>query len=185
MLQSISQYMKSGCCYNYIDLVDTILAFHAITGCDSVSQFSGHGKKTAWAVFKQHHTDLIGLGRALSLNALLHQQCPRLIHATKHESSCFVSVVRKRLCHQPQMQQYPDFHPVTEMGWMHLDGRLVPRLLSLPPIPKTCREITSCGCMKRCLSQRCSCRKIRMEFIEACNCRKLGDYCRNTHDDQE
>ena len=35
-----------------IDLVDTLLAFHAITGCDSVSRFSGHGKKTAWAVFK-------------------------------------------------------------------------------------------------------------------------------------
>ena len=31
----------------YIDLVDTLLAFHAITGCDSVSQFGGHGKKTA------------------------------------------------------------------------------------------------------------------------------------------
>ena len=45
-----------------IDLVDTLLAFHAITGCDSVSQFSGHGKKTAWVVFKQHHTDPIGLG---------------------------------------------------------------------------------------------------------------------------
>ena len=43
------------------DLVDTLLAFHAITGCDSVSQFSGNGKKTAWVVFKQHHTDLIGL----------------------------------------------------------------------------------------------------------------------------
>ena len=36
----------------YIDLVDTPLAFHAITGCDSVSQFSDHGKKTAWAVFR-------------------------------------------------------------------------------------------------------------------------------------
>ena len=47
----------------YIDLVDTLLAFHAITGCDSVSQFSGHGKKTAWTVFKRHHTDLIGRGK--------------------------------------------------------------------------------------------------------------------------
>ena len=49
-----------------IDLVDTLLAFHAITGCDGVSQFSGHGKKTAWAVFKQHQTDLIGLAKAHS-----------------------------------------------------------------------------------------------------------------------
>ena len=30
-----------------IDLVATLLAFHAITGCDSVSQVSGNGKKTA------------------------------------------------------------------------------------------------------------------------------------------
>ena len=52
---------------------------------------------------------------------------------------------------------YPDLPPVTEMGWMHLDGRLVPRLLSLSPIPKVCREITSCGCTKGCLSQRSSC----------------------------
>ena len=46
-----------------IDLVDTLLAFHAITGCDSVSPFSGNDKKSAWVVFKQHHTDLIGLGK--------------------------------------------------------------------------------------------------------------------------
>ena len=80
---------------------------------------------------------------------------------------------------------YPDLPQVTEMGWMHMDGRLVPRLLSLPPIPKAYREIPSCGCMKGCLSQRSNCRKIRMECIEAFNCRKPGDNCRNTHDDQE
>lgn len=25
--------------------------FHALTGCDTVSSFTGHGKKTAWAVW--------------------------------------------------------------------------------------------------------------------------------------
>ena len=56
----------------------------------------------------------------------------------------------------------PDLPPVTYMGWMHLDGRLLmPGLLSLPPIPKACREITSFGCTNGCLSQRC--RKIIME----------------------
>ena len=44
----------------------------------------------------------------------------------------------------------PDLLPVTEIGWMHLDGKLVPRLLSLPPIPKSCREITSCGYTNGC-----------------------------------
>ena len=48
------------------DQVNTLLAFHAITVCDSVSQFIGHGKKTTWTVFQQHHTDMIGLARALS-----------------------------------------------------------------------------------------------------------------------
>jgi len=26
--------------------------FHAFTGCDTVSCFTGHGKKTAWATWK-------------------------------------------------------------------------------------------------------------------------------------
>ncbi len=47
------------------DQLDTMLAFHALTGCDSVSQFSGHSKKTAWQVFQHHHTDLLGLGKGL------------------------------------------------------------------------------------------------------------------------
>ena len=28
-----------------VEQLDTLLTFHAVTGCDSVSQFSGHGKK--------------------------------------------------------------------------------------------------------------------------------------------
>ena len=64
-------YMKAGMYFSVheiqmllsIDLADTLLAFHAITGCDSVSQFSGLGKKTVRVVFKQYHTDLIGLGK--------------------------------------------------------------------------------------------------------------------------
>ena len=64
-------YMKAGMYFPVheiqmllsIELVDTLLVFHAITGCDSVSQFSGHGKKTALSVFKKHHTDLVGLGK--------------------------------------------------------------------------------------------------------------------------
>jgi len=45
-----------------IEQVSSILAFHAITGCDSVSQFSGHSKKTAWRVFQHHHRILSHLG---------------------------------------------------------------------------------------------------------------------------
>ncbi len=70
LLLLLAHYDKMGCAYLYMkagtskapkyfpvheihkllspDQLDTILAFHALTGCDSVSQFSGHSKKTAW-----------------------------------------------------------------------------------------------------------------------------------------
>ncbi|KAK2152013.1 hypothetical protein LSH36_342g04007 [Paralvinella palmiformis] len=46
------------------DQVDTPLAFHSIIGCDSVSQFSGHGEKTTWTVFQ--HLSLALFARTLS-----------------------------------------------------------------------------------------------------------------------
>ena len=45
-----------------IEQVSSILACHAITGCDSVSQLSGHSKKTAWRLFQHHHRNLSHLG---------------------------------------------------------------------------------------------------------------------------
>ena len=145
-----------------IERVDTKLAFHAITRFDSVSQFSCRGKKTAWAVSTQHHNDLIGLDTG-SLTENIDTSTYIFIckiYGVLEVDTCnkarvkfFVSVVNKRLCHQPHISAkfhimrshyqasvwnqahspYPALPPVTEMGWMHLDGRLVPRLLSLPP----------------------------------------------------
>ena len=40
----------------------TLRAFHAVTGCDTVSQFAGHGKVTAWKAFKQNNQLLTSLG---------------------------------------------------------------------------------------------------------------------------
>ena len=158
----------------FIDLEDTLLAFRAVTGCDSVSQFNGHGKKTAWAVFKQHHTDLIGLGKgSLTENIDISTEkfigkmygVPEIDTCNKARVKLFcigrtqdtlpptsdvakIHIMRSHYqasiwnhAHSP----YPDLPPVTEMGWIHLDGRLVPRLLSLPHIPKASKEITSCG----------------------------------------
>ncbi|RXM29763.1 hypothetical protein EOD39_8503 [Acipenser ruthenus] len=42
---------------------EAVLPFHAITGCDSVSYFSGHSKKTAWKVFNTHNHLLKDLGK--------------------------------------------------------------------------------------------------------------------------
>ena len=35
------------------EVVENLPGFHAVTGCDTVSSFAGHGKKSCWAVFLQ------------------------------------------------------------------------------------------------------------------------------------
>ena len=35
------------------EILESLLAFHAVTGCDTTSQFTSFGIKTAWQVFKQ------------------------------------------------------------------------------------------------------------------------------------
>ena len=42
----------------------TLLAFHAVTGCNTVSQFAGHGKMTARKALKKNNELLTSLGCA-------------------------------------------------------------------------------------------------------------------------
>ncbi len=42
-------------------LVGNLLAFHALTGCDT-SHMANHSKQTSWTLFKEHHALLNGLG---------------------------------------------------------------------------------------------------------------------------
>ena len=42
--------------------VEAIPSFHAITGCDTVSYFAGHSKKTSWKTFTEPHMLLRNLG---------------------------------------------------------------------------------------------------------------------------
>jgi hypothetical protein len=49
----------------------SLLAFHAITGCDTVSQFAGIGKKTACKIFETHHHLLQHLGDGLPEKSVL------------------------------------------------------------------------------------------------------------------
>jgi len=163
-------------------------------------------------VFQQYHTDLIGYGKGpltdhivMSTEKLICKMygvpdddtcnkarvmlfCIGRAHKTLPPTSDATTFhimwahYQARVWNQAHLP-CPDLLPVTEMGWMHLDGKLVPRLLSLPPIPKSCREITSCGCTNGCLTQRCSCRNICTECIEMCPCKRRAGVCRNIYDD--
>ena len=41
-------------------LQSALPAFHAVTGCDTVSQFAGQGKVVAWKAFENNSQLLIG-----------------------------------------------------------------------------------------------------------------------------
>ncbi|KAG1680854.1 hypothetical protein GQR58_012109 [Nymphon striatum] len=43
-------------------VLDALLAFHAIAGCDTVSYLMGHSKKTSWDVFLEHNKLLQKIG---------------------------------------------------------------------------------------------------------------------------
>ena len=45
------------------EIVDNILGFHALTGCDSTSSMAGFGKKKCWIAFEQKPELLAGVGR--------------------------------------------------------------------------------------------------------------------------
>ena len=170
--------------------------------------------KTAWQVFQKHHKDLADLGKGyLTENTVVSAAkfickmygIPKVDTSNKARVKLFCIgraqenlpltsdaakfyIMRSRyqasVWNQAHLQ-HPDLPPAAEMGWMHSEGQLVPWLLSLPPIPKACKEITTYyGCTNGCPSQRCCCRKIRMECIEACNCRKLGVSCLNIRGNQ-
>lgn len=192
------------------DQLQTLLAFHAVTGCDSVSQFSGHSKNTAWQVFLKHHTDLLGLGKGPITKEILRSTEAFICYGVPEVDTCDKARL-KLFCNGHSQEtlpptsdaaklhimrahyqatvwnqahmSHPNLPPVTEMGWMNLDDQLVPQLLSLPPIPKACKEIISCGCLKGCLSQRCGCRKSGMQCMESCSCRKLENSCQNTEEE--
>ena len=191
-----------------IEQVSSILAFHAITGCDSVSQLSGHSKKTAWRVFQHHHRNLSHLGKGHITEDIIKSAEKFIcqLYGVPETDMCDEARVKlfcigqaqealpptsdatrfhiKRSHYQASvwMQAHvpsPVLPTVTDMGWDRKDGQLVPRLLCLPPIPKACSEIMSCGCTKGCLSRLCSCRKMSLPCIEACKCHKHGAECRN------
>ena len=85
------------------DQLDTLLAFYALTECDSVSQFSGHGKKTAWQVFEQHHTDLAGLRKGSFTEDILTSSDVWHWFMQQSTSKAILQRSSPRDCHQPQM----------------------------------------------------------------------------------
>ena len=73
----------------------------------------------------------------------------------------------------------PKLPQPTSMGWKYEDGRLIPELMTLEPVPDSWLEIISCGCKSGCSTRRCKCRKSNLHCTGSCKCQELVNDCLN------
>ena len=192
------------------DIVDALLAFHAITGCDSVSQYLGHNKKKAWKIFLEHRYLLSDLGRGelTPATASAAETFICRIYGVTDVDTCDkarVKLFSRSLSHESlppttdaaqlhiQRSHYQTnvwiqadttiqfFQDVTSSGWTISGDVLIPEMMRLPPITEACLEITSCSCTKGCNSRRCSCRQVGLGCTDACKCMDCLMPCMNNN----
>ena len=154
--------------------LESLLAFHALTGCDSVSYIAGHSKKTAWKIFQQHHQLLKDLGRGelnqetitaaekflcriYGLEEVDSVDKARVVYFTRSRSLSSLPPTSDALCYHIQRSHYqamvwlqaccayPNLPEPTALGWKLVDGKLTPELMSLPAVPESCIEVIACS----------------------------------------
>jgi hypothetical protein len=170
-------------------IIDNIIAFHAITGCDTTSQFKGKGKKTAWKIFLKCPQLLNLLGSKELSPEVISGAEEFVCRLYTNEPFHSINDVRVRIFVQgkisldalPPTKDALDKHiaranfqclvwrqaivPIQELpcpsscGWSRKNGTLVPELMTLEPVPKVCKELVTCSCTTGCNPKRCGCRK--------------------------
>ena len=75
--------------------------------------------------------------------------------------------------------KYPSLPSPETMGWKNDDGTLMPQLMLLDPVPKSCVEMISCACTTACKSLCCKCRRSELPCTAICRCRDVEDRCLN------
>ena len=73
-----------------------------------------------------------------------------------------------------------------QFGWT-LDGdQWVPLRTNLPPASQAIIHLVKCKCAKEtCSTNRCQCRKNRLNCKDLCGCSDSGERCENVRDDED
>ena len=182
----------------------SLLAFHALTGCDTTSYIANHTKRSSWNIFKEHHgllknldigelTDdtiqssetfvcrIYNVHRTDSIDAARHLLFSKTgkpeAMASTSDALCFRS---KRVHYQSMIWRNahcptPDFPALSEMGWRIVDSELQPVLMTLSPIQDSCLEMVACSCRKQCKTRRCKCQKSGLRCTSMCACQHQTD----------
>lgn len=181
------------------DVVKNLLAFHAITGCDSTSQFAAHGKKTAWKTYVDAPTALDDFddfrnttfhkaeyfvmklydctSKSKSINALREEMFHRISDPEKlpptHDALMlhFRRAQYQTVIWKSSNQRKPTLPSPEECGWTLESNKLCPLLMSQDAVPAVCIELLVCGCKtEKCISTRCACCKNNLGCSIGCAC---------------
>ena len=147
-------------------LRENMMAFHALTGCNTTSQFSGTGKKSAWSVFKECPILLKHLGEAEQFVCKLYQHSTDKIYVNELRYILFNKVDAKiekllptkdaqitqhirRVNYQTMLWRQcldwkPELPSPLNSGWELIDNQLKPVLFTQDPV-LSCNN-SSCIC---------------------------------------
>ena len=181
----------------------SLLAFHAITGCDTTSFLSGHTKKTSFKTFKEHFNLLGTIGEgdfndekckaAEQFVCRIYNQAVNTTDEARYAMFAKVNspdllpptsdAVKYHLqrCHYQTMVWKSACVPnlqlpePEEIGWKIEQDELVPILMTKQPIPESCIAMIKCTtCKTGCRSKRCACRKGGLPCTGLCGCNKYN-----------
>ncbi|KAK3917997.1 LexA repressor [Frankliniella fusca] len=184
-----------------------ILAFHALTGCDTNSFIAGIGKRGALAVYRDHCKLLDGLGvgearerlvsKSEKFMVLLYKRKENTCDEARHilfgkvsspellpPTSDAARLHILRATYQAAVwlkadTARPDLPDPCQHGW-RLEENYTPVYTTLPAVPETCTQLLSCGCRSACSTRLCKCRREEEVCTKLCKCQ--AD-CSNVHDD--
>ena len=176
-----------------------LLAYHAITGCDSTSQFSGYGKRKTWTTYTSQ-PDLLntfmdcsstGFTKAEEFVVKIYSSSSSLKHVNDLRTELFHKISNperlpptqdaliqhlKRSQHQLMIWinasvAKPNLPLPEESGWTLSGDSLIPVLMTSEAVPSACVELVTCGCKTRkCNTGRCTCNKNKIGCTLGCMC---------------
>lgn len=187
-------------------LKDNLLSFHAFTGSDTTSSFSGFGKRKCWKVFSEHPQLLEGIGRDGPYEGAEKFVCrlyntpqSRSADEARHDifskgkkglellppTSNALSLHIARANYQAKIWLQSDkrslaLEPAWETdGWTRNNNGLQIVWMTKPAIPEACIELIACNCKSQCQSRACKCRRTEQICMPECTCN--SDDCCNPY----
>ena len=179
-------------------VVENILGFHALTGCDSTSSFTGFGNKTCWKLYLQHPHLLGGVGRdgppaeteefvsrlyantepVVGLNKLRlmmfqkGQKALEMLPPTKDAFDLHLARAnfQAKIWLQANLPKMNSVSPCVTGGWKNKPSGIEIVWTLLPSVPSACLELISCGCKTKCRTAACKCYKAKQICLPACTC---------------